>query len=252
MSEFALFGPAWSRHGPVRAASTTRRGGLATGSQATFSLDLRPEGSAEVLAANRRRLRRALELPSEPLWLRQVHGTGVVDAARHAADELPEADAAWTSEPGVVCAVLTADCLPVVVADREGRAAAVSHAGWRGLAAGVIEATIAAMPVEAGALRAWLGPAIGPGAFEVGPEVRAAFVDQHPDASGAFRPADGDRWFADLYSLACQRLRALGVSEVTGGVHCTVTEERHFFSHRRDGRAAGRMATLAWIDPART
>lgn len=248
MPEPALLAPPWGRRGPVRACSTTRRGGIGTGLQATLSLDPRPEADPDVLAANRARLRVALSLHSEPVWLRQVHGTGVVNAAAVAAGDRPEGDAAWTTTPGVVCAVLTADCLPVVLADPAGRGVAVVHAGWRGLAAGVIEAAAAALPVPGAALRAWLGPAIGPAAFEVGPEVREAFVARDPAAVSAFRPV-GDRWYADIYLLARQRLASVGVDCLSGGGRCTVNEPRHFFSHRRDGPGAGRMATLAWIAP---
>lgn len=247
MREPAFLAPAWGRGGIVRACSTTRRGGLGVGQQATFSLDPRPDADPDVLAGNRRRLREALALPSEPVWLQQVHGTGVLDASRAGTAQRPEADATWTSSPGIVCAVLTADCLPVVIAEPAGAAVAVVHAGWRGLAAGVIEATVAALPVEANRLQAWLGPAIGPRAFEVGPEVRSAFVEVHPAAADAFRPGEGDRWWADLYRLARQRLTSLGVIRVSGGEHCTLTEPRDYFSYRRDGPGTGRMATLAWI-----
>jgi len=247
MRDPALVAPDWDRGGIVRACSTTRRGGLGAGRQATFSLDPRPDTDPDVLDGNRRRLRAALALPSEPVWLQQVHGTGVVDASRVATAPRPEADAAWTASPGIVCAVLTADCLPVVIADPGGAAVGVAHAGWRGLAAGVVEATVTALPVEASRLQAWLGPAIGPRAFEVGPEVRSAFVRADPAASDAFCPGEGDRWWADLYRLARRRLAAAGVTRVSGGEHCTLSRPRDFFSHRRDGPAAGRMATLAWI-----
>lgn len=252
MPEAALLAPRWGRRGPVRVASTTRRGGIGLGLQATFSLDPRPAADADVLAGNRSRLRAALGLPGEPAWLRQVHGIEVVDAAGVEPGQRPEADGAWTSLPGVVCAVLTADCLPVVLADRDGRAVGLAHAGWRGLAAGVIESTVAALPVAPADLRAWLGPAIGPRAFEVGPEVRAAFLDRDPGATGAFVAATGDRWLGDLQALARRRLQRLGVSEVSAAAGCTLSDPARFFSHRRDGAAAGRMATLAWIAPVHT
>jgi hypothetical protein len=201
--------------------------------------------AAAAVAANRARLREALALPAEPVWLEQVHGVRVVEAAQ--AGDLPAADAAWTDRPGVVCAVLTADCLPVVFADRAGRCVAVAHAGWRGLAAGVLEATLGQLPVPPAELLAWLGPAIGPAAFEVGAEVRAAFLAHDAAAAHAFvRGRDGAHWFADLYTLARQRLAAAGVHAVFGGGCCTYTDSRRFFSYRRDG-VTGRMATLAWL-----
>ncbi|MDZ7749320.1 MAG: peptidoglycan editing factor PgeF [Halofilum sp. (in: g-proteobacteria)] len=197
------------------------------------------------MAANRARLAEGLGLPAEPAWLRQVHGTAVVRA--DAATDLPEADAAWTDAPGVVCAVLTADCLPVVLAADDDSCVAVAHAGWRGLAAGVLEAAVGALPADGARLRAWLGPAIGPRAFEVGDEVRAAFVDPDPAAAAAFVRSSPDRWLADLYTLARRRLRTAGVTRIDGGGRCTLREPQRFFSHRRDGPDTGRMATLAWL-----
>lgn len=252
MREPALLAPVWGRQGPVRVCSTTRRGGFATGLQATFSLDPRPDVDPAVLEANRQRLRSALSLPAEPAWLHQVHGREVVDASAIRAGERPEADAVWTDQHRTVCAILTADCLPVALADRDGRAVAVAHAGWRGLAGGVIEATVAALPVGPERLRAWLGPAIGPRAFEVGPEVRAAFIDADPAAATAFRRGRDDRWLADLYGLARRRLQLFGITDITGGGHCTFSDPERFFSYRRDGAATGRMATLAWLESAPT
>jgi len=252
MPEFAFLSPAWGRRGPLRACTTTRRGGVGTGVQATLSLDARTDVEAGILATNRRRLSSALALPAEPVWLRQVHGATAVDAATVGNGDRPEADAAWTTVPGVVCAALTADCLPVVLGGRGGEGVAVIHAGWRGLAAGVIESTVAALAIDPARLQAWLGPAIGPRAFEVGPEVRAAFVDRDPAAAVAFHEGRGDRWWADLYRLARRRLESLEVTHVSGGGRCTVTESRHFFSHRRDGADCGRMATLAWLSSEET
>lgn len=246
MSEAALLRPGWDPRGPLRAAATTRLGGLGVGPFATCNLGARTRDDPATVAANRARVARALGLPGEPRWLRQVHGTAVVELGAAGADA-PEADAAWTRLPGVVCAVLSADCLPVVLGDPAGAAVAVAHAGWRGLAAGVLEATVAALPVPADRLRAWLGPAIGPNAFEVGPEVRAAFLEGDPGAAAAFRRGAGDRWHADLEALARRRLRALGVTRVDGSRWCTHADPARFFSHRRDGPDTGRMATLAWL-----
>lgn len=237
--------PDWPAPPAVRAVTTTRHGGVSGGAWASMNPADHVGDDAAAVAANRARLRGVLALPAEPVWLEQVHGVRVVEAA--GAGERPAADAAWTGRTGVVCAVLTADCLPVVFADRAGRCVAVAHAGWRGLAAGVLEATLGALPVPAADLMVWLGPAIGPAAFEVGAEVRAAFLDHDAAAAPAFAPGrDGAHWFADLYTLARRRLVAAGVPAVYGGGWCTHTDGSRFYSYRRDG-VTGRMATLAWL-----
>jgi YfiH family protein len=191
----------------------------------------------------RQQLRKCL--PAEPRWLRQVHGTNVVDAG--AVDGEPEADASVARAAGVVCAVLVADCMPVLIADAAGRAVGVAHAGWRGLAHGVIERTLDALGGEPGELLAWLGPAIGPRVYEVGDEVRAAFLARDPAAESAIRATRRGHWLLDLYALARQRLAARGVRRVFGGTFCTYSEPTRFFSFRREG-ACGRMAALIWID----
>lgn len=194
-------------------------------------------------------------LPSPPVWLAQVHGTrvAVVDATTIATARAvpPIADAAVTRERGVVCAVRTADCLPVVFANRAGTAVGIAHAGWRGLAAGVLEATVAALAslgAEPGELIAWFGPAIGPAAFEVGDDVRAAFAAADPASTRCFAPLGEGKWRADLYALAQRRLAAAGVHAVHGGGWCTVTEAARFYSYRR-ARDTARMATLVWLAP---
>jgi hypothetical protein len=228
----------------VRAGTTTRTGGVSRGgSLATFNLAAHVADDPAAVAANRARLRVDLGLPAEPLWLRQVHGAAVAvhDGQRVA----PEADAAVTFEPGRVLAVLTADCLPVALAGRDGRRLGLAHAGWRGLLAGVLERTVAALGADGADLVAWLGPAIGPEAFEVGGEVRAAFIATDPGDAGAFAPNERGRWQADLYALARSRLARLGVRAVSGGGECTFRDAARFYSHRRDPRG-GRMATLLW------
>ncbi len=235
--------PDWPAPLGVRAASTTRAGGVSEGDWAGLNLALHVGDDPRRVALNRERLRQALQLPAEPAWLRQVHGCDVAELGRAAA--ACEADAAFADTPGQVCAVLTADCLPVLFADRRGRAVAAAHAGWRGLAAGVLEATLARFD-DPGEVIAWLGPAIGPAAFEVGDEVREAFLSADPGASGAFVPHRG-RWRADLYALARRRLAAAGIGGVYGGGRCTYSEPRHFYSYRRDGRT-GRQASLIWIE----
>jgi YfiH family protein len=208
-------------------------------------------GCGERSEPHRQRLRRLLELPSEPLWLRQVHGIAVHDADADPTPALPpEADAAVASTADAVLVVLTADCLPVVFAADDASTLAVAHAGWRGLAGGVLEATIAAMRTPTDRIHAWLGPAIGQRAFEVGPEVRAAFVDADPGAAVAFVAGRDDRWHADLHALARRRLERAGLKHIAGGGWCTHEEAGRFHSFRRDGAASGRMATLVWRDAA--
>jgi purine-nucleoside/S-methyl-5'-thioadenosine phosphorylase / adenosine deaminase len=216
--------PQWPVAPRVRALVTTRPLG-----------DMKAE-------AGRARLRGLL--PAEPLWLRQVHGVTVVDAAK----ALPgvAADASFTREAGVVCAVMAADCMPVLLAHDAAEVVAVAHAGWRGLAAGVIEAAVGAMGVPAARIFAWLGPAIGPDAYEVGDEVRAAFLERDARAASAFAPARAGHWHLDLYAVARQRLASHGVTRVFGGGLCTASDPARFFSWRRE-RAEGRMAAVIWI-----
>lgn len=237
----------WPAPPGVRAGQTMRDGGVSQPPFASLNLATHVDDAAEAVAINRKRVRDALQLRAEPQWLRQVHGVHVACLPAH--EREPEADAAWTSEPGVSCAVMTADCLPVLFSALDGTAVAAAHAGWRGLANGVLEATIAAMPVAPRNLQAWLGAAIGPDAFEVGPEVRACFVDQHADFATAFRPGRGDRWMADIYALARARLQRVGVTAIYGGSRCTFSEPDVWFSFRRAPRC-GRMASLIWIDAA--
>ncbi len=235
--------PGWPAPQGFYAASTLRSGGVSGGEYATLNMGDHVGDDATAVATNRQRLQQALALPSAPSWLTQVHGVACVDAADSALG--CEADASCTLRPGVVCAVLTADCLPLLLCDKNGGAVAAVHAGWRGLAAGVIESTIAAMG-QGRTLMAWLGPAIGPQRFEVGAEVRAAFVARDAEASDAFIAGEEGRWLADLYQLARIILRKQGVNDVYGGQWCTASDAEHFYSYRRDG-VTGRMATLIWM-----
>ena len=257
--ESVLLRADWAGDAPAGVhAFTTLRRGLEVGISAppfdTFNLGLRyaQDGDApEAIFHNRAALQWIGELPSPPHWLRQVHGTGVLrfDAPHDGnpdADE-PVADAAVTAVPGCVLAILTADCLPVVFASQHGDEVGAAHAGWRGLASGVLEATVAAMHTAPFDVVAWLGPAAGPQAYEIGEEVRAAFVDQDPGAAEAFLPTRPGHWRIDLYALARRRLAAVGVTRVHGGGLCTISDPQRFFSHRRDQRT-GRIATLAWFD----
>jgi len=236
--------PQWPAPPRVRAVSTTRLGGVSAGPYAGLNLGDHVGDAPVAVAANRAALARWLDLPASPAWLRQMHGTRVV-AAGHVSAPL-EADASVARGPGVVCAVMTADCLPVLFCDRAGGCVAAAHAGWRGLVAGVLEATVDALPAPASGLMAWLGPAIGPQRFEVGADLRAVFVGQDPGNAAAFAPVPGGRWRADLYRLAENRLRLKGVTEVYGGGFCTHTDAQRFYSYRRD-RTTGRMASLIWL-----
>lgn len=235
--------PDWPAPAQVQALSTTRGGGCSAAPYDSFNLGDHVGDQPALVAANRAAL--CDQLPAEPCWLNQVHGVCVVDLAT--CEGVPAADAAVSRVPGKVCAVMTADCLPVLLCDRAGTVVGAAHAGWRGLVGGVIEATVAAMQVPPSEVLAWLGPAIGPDAFEVGDEVRAAFLAADPAAECAFRAtARPGKWLADIYLLARQRLAALGVNVVAGGDACTVTERERFFSYRRDG-VTGRMASLIWL-----
>jgi len=238
--------PDWPAPPNVRSLVTTRRGGVSRGAYASLNLGAHVGDDPAQVSENRRRL--ALSLPAPPLWLNQKHGLGVVDADRVAAGHTPpEADAALSSTANKVCAVLTADCLPVLFCDHAGSVVAAAHAGWRGLLAGILEKTVGAMQRQPAELLAYLGPAIGPLAFEVGNEVRTAFVAADPQADAAFKPLPAANWLANIYLLAQQRLARLGVSTIDGGEYCTVCEEERFFSYRRDG-TTGRMAALIWLD----
>lgn len=236
--------PEWPAPAQVRAVSTTRRGGVSLGRFASLNLGMHVGDDPAAVAENRRRLVKSLGLESEPAWLDQLHGANVA-RLRGVPAEAP-ADAAVSMRPRTPCVILTADCLPVLFCDRAGSRVAAAHAGWRGLSAGVLEATVAAMGVGAGELMAWLGPAIGPQAYEVGDELRRAFLHHDSVAAVAFRPGrSAGKWCCDLYELARQRLESLGVTAIYGGGFCTYTDPERFFSFRRDG-ACGRMATLIY------
>lgn len=237
--------PDWPAPAFVHALTTTRRGGASRGPYRSLNLAAHVGDDVSAVAENRARLLRLAALPAAPVWLNQVHGIAAIDAA--GAAPAVTADAAFAATANVVCAVLTADCLPVLLYDRRRRLVAAIHAGWRGLAAGVIAATVARMHSHGDDLLAWLGPAIGPQQFEVGDEVRAQFLAHAARSAAAFRPsANAGRWYADIYQLARQRLDEAAVTAVYGGGWCTVAEPERFYSYRRDG-VTGRMATLIWM-----
>jgi len=249
-----LIFPSWPAPPAVRAVCTTRRGGVGEPPFDTLNLAAHVGDDAGAVRDNRAALQRALRLEREPAWLEQVHGATVAraDLVMERTAGPPQADASVTSQPQVACAVLVADCLPVLFCDRSGHRVAAAHAGWRGLAAGVLEATVDALGVAPASVLAWFGPAIGPERFEVGPEVRAAFVDRDLGAAECFTPRLGtpageDKHLCDLYALARRRLAAVGVTQVHGGGLCTMSDAESFFSYRRDGRT-GRMAALIWLD----
>ena len=244
MPELQLITPAWPAPPRVHAYSTTRHGGVSAG--AYNSLNLAKHVGDDLATVLRNRALLAKQLPMEPLWLEQVHGCTVVNAACTCPDA--QADAAMARMDYRLCAVMTADCLPVLFCDVNATAVAAAHAGWRGLAGGVLENTVKSMQVPAETILAWLGPAISQPAFEVGDEVRNAFLAHSPDAAVAFAPGrETGKWQADLYALARQRLAALGITQVYGGDRCTYREAETFFSARRDGIQTGRQASLIWM-----
>ena len=235
--------PDWPAPENVRALQTTRQGGKSAAPYT--SLNLGDHVGDEPLAVERNRMLLKPLLPSEPVWLKQVHGTAVINAGHTTC--WPEGDACISSHPGAVCVVMTADCLPVLLCDEQGSVVGAVHAGWRGLCDDIIESTVRAMNVPPGTLMAWFGPAIGPSAFEVGAEVRTAFIARQREAAAAFIPGISGKWHADIYQLARLRLNTLGVTHIYGGGLCTYTDHERFFSYRRDG-ITGRMGTFIWLE----
>ena len=239
----AVISPDWPAPAHVRAVATERGGGMSRGPYASLNLGTQVGDDPGLVAGNRRVLAAELELPEAPCWLEQVHGATVVDLD---IESPGAADGAVTSTAERVCAVLTADCLPVLFSSTVAARIGVAHAGWRGLASGVLPAAVAAMGGNPNDLLVWLGPAIEPAAYEVGAEVRAVFVAADPGADACFSPNAKGRWQADLYGLARRSLAAAGVSAIYGGNFCTYTETERFYSHRREA-PCGRMATLIWL-----
>ncbi|TWI54340.1 hypothetical protein IQ22_02203 [Pseudomonas duriflava] len=234
--------PEWPAPANVRSCATTRLGGVSQGAYASLNLGDHVQDDPGAVLENRQRL--VSTLGCQPAWLRQVHGLSVVEAQP---DRILEADAVWTSTPGVAATIMTADCLPVLFCNRAGSRVAAAHAGWRGLVNGILEATVATLDSPPDDILVWLGPAIGPDAFEVGPEVKAAFIREQASAEAAFRPSlNQGRFMADLYQLARLRLAQQGIHAVYGGGLCTYTDEDRFFSYRRSPQT-GRMASLIWL-----
>ncbi|MGL5036992.1 MAG: peptidoglycan editing factor PgeF [Aeromonas sp.] len=238
--------PNWPAPAHVRALSTTREGGVSEGAFAGLNLGTHVGDEPARVAANRAHLQQAAQIPGPLNWLNQVHGTVVHPVSSHY-EQTPDADAACAHEIGQACIVMTADCLPVLFCDRAGTVVAAAHAGWRGLKEGILEASIAAMGCEPGEILAWLGPAIGPTAFEVGSEVREAFMAEQAESAAAFIASTNEgKWLADIYQLARLRLARAGVNAVYGGEHCTFSDKDQFYSYRRDNQT-GRMASLIWL-----
>jgi len=239
--------PEWPAPVRVQALITTRAGGLSQAPYASLNLGTHVGDDPQQVAANRARLNQVL--PQAPYWLHQVHGHQVVVAGTPTA-EPPPADASISTRANTVCVVMVADCLPILLCDRRGTCVGIAHAGWRGLASGVVAQTVAALPASPNELLAYLGPCIGPNAFEVGDEVRQAYLTLDPQHATAFRPHPSGRWWCDLPNLARQVLHHSGVSAIYGGQDCTVSDPERFFSYRRNG-VTGRMAALIWLtDPS--
>jgi polyphenol oxidase len=239
--------PDWPAPRAVHAAVTTRDGpGISQSPFGRFNLGLRSGDDTQAVRSNRSALHQSLDLPAEPRWLRQVHGTTVAELGPLPSPEEPEADAAVSRLPGTVLAILTADCLPVLFCADDGSGIGAAHAGWRGLAAGVLEETIEQMQRPAASLMAWLGPCIGAASYEVGEDVHKTFHGQHADTAKAFEPTRAGHWLCDLALLARQRLQAAGVTRIYGGGFDTRTDTR-FYSYRREGARSGRFASLIWL-----
>lgn len=245
MQHLSFIKPKWPAPTNVKALQTTRIGGVSKPPYASLNFGEHVQDDPLTVAHNRQLL--SPYLPSEPVWVNQVHGTEVIDAAKSGC--LENADGAFTTQVDVVCVTMTADCLPVLLCNKSGTVVAAVHAGWRGLCDGVIEAAIAKMPAKSSEIMAWLGPAIGPNAFEVGDDVRQQFLQKDEQAIAAFKP-HGDKWRCDIYHIAMQRLQRAGVKAIYGGgvneEFCTYTDETRFFSFRRDN-VTGRMASLIWL-----
>jgi polyphenol oxidase len=240
MSDWLI--PDWPAPAGVKACVTTRAGGVSLAPFDSLNLGDHVEDSPEAVSENRRRLTDTFNI--QPAWLRQVHGVVVVEADP---GQIAEADGSWTGTPGIACTAMTADCLPALFCNRDGTRVAAAHAGWRGLATGVLEATIKSLDVAPAEILVWLGPAIGPHAFEVGPEVREVFTQQLAETARAFVPSQNPgKFMADIYQLARLRLAAHGITAVYGGDFCTVTDPR-FYSYRRSLRT-GRFASLIWLE----
>ena len=246
MQQLDWIKPNWPVPEKISCISTTRRGGFSKGSFTSLNLGNFVDDTKECVTKNRNVLIKQLSIQQEPNWLEQQHGTDVVQLTL-SNNLTHKADAAFTTEQNTICVVLTADCLPVLLCDREGKCVVAAHAGWRGLLNGILENTLGALPVRKKNLLCWLGPAIGPEKFEVGEDLKHFFVNKFQQHENAFRPSSTGKCLADIYQLARNILVHLGVENIYGGGYCTYTEKDRFYSYRRDGKT-GRMATMIWIN----
>lgn len=238
--------PNWPAPPQVKAYTTTRQGGYSQAPFAQFNLADHVSDDPDAVSKNRQGLSKSLQLPAEPSWLQQVHGTNILSLGSN--QQGCTADASIATKPRQVCAVLTADCLPVLFCDRAGTRVAAVHAGWRGLASGILQATVQKLAVPFYEILVWFGPAIGPQKFEVGKKVYDTFTKSYPLTKYAFHQIDENRWLANIYFLARECLDSVKVTRIYGGKFCTYTEAERFFSYRRDGGITGRMASLIWIN----
>lgn len=236
--------PDWPAPDNIRAFSSTRDGGFSQAPFDNLNLGDHVGDDSHLVTKNRLKLSQLIQTPEEPRWLKQVHGIHVLDSGDWQLGS--EADAIFSQHVNHVCTIMTADCLPILLCNQQGDTVAAIHAGWRSLAAGIIEKTLARFHCKAETVIAWLGPAIGPSQFEVGHDVYDTFCQHSPSARQAFKASDSSHYLADIYQLATQRLNSHGVNAIYGGDLCTVSDEQQFFSYRRDGKT-GRMATLIWI-----
>lgn len=239
--------PKWPVAEHINAYTSTRLGGQSQTPYNSLNLATHVGDNLEDVGTNRKILLKETSLPNEPIWLNQIHGNTVIQADNARYSSPPTADAAWTNKANTICVVLTGDCLPILLCNTSGTQVAAIHAGWRGLANGVIENTLREMPVSESKWLAWLGPAISPAVYEISDDVRDQFLQYNVKASSAFTPSTNNKWLADLYTLAKQRLNDCGIDLIYGGNHCTFTESDLFYSSRRDKGVTGRMATLIWI-----
>lgn len=246
MIEFTFIQPNWPAPKNISAFSTLRQGGISPPPYDSLNLGTNVDDNIENIQTNRRILQESLAIPSEPIWLKQIHSNIVLPGTEKT--RYLEADASYTNQNDTVCAVLTADCLPILLCNRQGTYVAAIHAGWRGLQKHIIDSTLDNIPCDSEDLMAWLGPAIGSKHFEVGDEVRDLFIVMDENLDKAFKPSINNRWLCDIYAIARLQLNKRHITQIYGGDYCTYSDSSKFYSYRRDGAKTGRMASLIWIN----